>query len=163
MQLGTYANAEDYDHTLGTRSPLVGNPRKDWAVVMHLPAGTGRCELKFVDIASGYETAKNVAPLIHAWRKRKDLAYDFIAESSAPIASPTLVEQINTATSEDALRALYAMNADRWTPGLTALAKERIEALKAKYRTPALTDAAPLPKRGAAFVSTEPLPHRRTP
>lgn len=129
MQLGTYANAEDYDHTLGSRTPLAGNPRKDWAVVIHLPAGTGRASLVWVDIAAGWETASTVAPLVHAWRKRKDLSYAFAADSAVVSAGPSLVEQIHAATSAEALRALYAMNADKWTPGLTALSKERIAAL----------------------------------
>lgn len=131
MQLGAYANGLDYDHTLGTRAPLQGNPRKDWAIVMHLPAGKGKAELVFVDIASGFATAKAVVPLVHAWRKRKDLSYSFLAESAAPALGESLVALIAAATDEDAVRALYLANAHRWTPGLTSLAKERIAALVA--------------------------------
>lgn len=131
MQLGAYANAQDYDHTLGTRSPLAGNPSKKWAIVMHLPAGKGRVELVWVDVEAGFAAAKEIAPAVHGWRKRKDLSYGFHSESVAPIAAATLPEQIATATTADALRMLYSANADRWTPGLTALSKARIVALGA--------------------------------
>lgn len=128
MQLATYANADDYDHTLGSRSPVPVTNRK-WAVVIHLPAGKGKAELVWVDIEAGWETVQHVAPKVHAWRKRKDLSYGFLSMSSSTPAGPTLVEQINAATSPDALRALYAANSLTWTPGLTSLSKARIAAL----------------------------------
>lgn len=133
MQLGVYANAQDYDHTLGSRSPLTGNPSREWAVVIHLPAGTGQARLVWVDIAAGWETASTVAPLVHAWRKRKanDLSSTFASASAAPVAAPNLAERIRTASSREALVMLYAENKAAWTPGLTALAKERQEALGA--------------------------------
>lgn len=134
MQLGTYANAQDYSHTLGTRSPLVGNPSKKWAVVIHLPAGTGQARLLWVDIAAGWETASTLAPRVHAWRKRKagDLSSTFASASSTPLAPPSLPERIRTAASYEALVALYAENAGAWTPGLTALSAARRDELRAK-------------------------------
>lgn len=129
MQLATYANAEDYDHTLGTRTP-VPVTRRDWGVVIHLPAGSGRVELVWVDLAAGWQTVTEVAPRVHAWRKRKDLSYGFLSVTAEAPSAPSLVEEIHAAPSAEALRALYAANAHRWTPGLTSLSKARIEALK---------------------------------
>lgn len=130
MQLGTYANGEGYDHTLGTRTP-VPITRRDWGVVIHLPAGSGKAELVWVDLAAGWEVAENILPLVHSWRKRKDLSETFARASVDAVTEVSLVELINAATSYEALGAIYAANGTRWTPGLTALAKARTEALKA--------------------------------
>ena len=128
MQLATYANAEDYDHTLGSRTPVPVTNKK-WAVVIHLPAGKGTASLVWVDIESAWHTVTTVVPQVHAWRKRRDLSYAFASATAAPTAGPTLPEQIRTATSPEALRALYAANAMAWTPGLTSLATARIAEL----------------------------------
>jgi hypothetical protein len=125
MQLGVYANSQDYDHTLGTRSPLAGNPSKDWGVVIHLPAGTGSARLLWFDIAAGFEAARTLAVGVHAWRKRKDLTHEFASTSVTATPGPTIVEQIKAATSYAALQGIYAMNAAKWTPGLTDLATKR--------------------------------------
>lgn len=131
MQLGVYANSKDYDHTLGTRTDLPGNPSKDWGIVIALPAGTGQVELKWVDLASGYEAARDLAREVHAWRKRRDLSHTFAATSVAPVLAPNLLEQISTAESRDALLLLHELNKARWTPGLTSAAKARIAELGA--------------------------------
>lgn len=128
MQLATYANAVDYDHALGARRPHAVNNRK-WAVVIHLPAGKGRAELVWVDIEAGWKTVVEVAPLVHAWRKKKDLSYSFLSRSSStppPVALPALIAEAPNGAS---LRALYAAHATSWTPGLTALSKARLVAL----------------------------------
>ncbi|WP_405061910.1 hypothetical protein OG474_09715 [Kribbella sp. NBC_01505] len=125
MQEGVYANSVSYDHTLGTRSPLPGNPSKEWGVVVHLPAGTGSARLLWFDIAAGFEAASTLAKGVQGWRKRKDLTHVFASTSVTVQAGPTLVEQIKAATSYTALQGIYAMNSAKWTPGLTALATER--------------------------------------
>jgi len=130
MQLATYANAEDYDHTLGSRTP-VPVTRKDWGVVVHLPAGTGQAQLVWVDLAAGWETVTEVAPRVHAWRKRKDLSYPFLSSTSSAPRPLSLVEQLAATKTEAELRALWKANALVWTPGLTSLAKERVAAFKA--------------------------------
>lgn len=129
MQLGVYANSVKYEHTLGAREPLAGDPRRDLAIVCHLPAGSGRAQLQWVDIASGWETAYALAPGVHAWRKRKDLATPFRVAEAKP-RSVTLVEQIKNAPSYAALQALYSENAHVWTPGLTSLAAARRDELE---------------------------------
>lgn len=125
MQLGVYANSENYDHTLGARTPLPGNPSKDWGVVIHLPAGTGSARLLWFDIRAGFEAAQTLAVGVHAWRKRKDLTHAFASTSVTTSAGPTIPQQIKAASSYSALQGIYAMHAKQWTPGLTALATER--------------------------------------
>ncbi|WBQ03800.1 hypothetical protein [Kribbella sp. CA-293567] len=131
MQLGTYANSVDYDHTLGARTPLVGNPSKKWGVIVHLPAGTGAARLIFVDVAAGFDTAYVLAVGVHAWRKRKDLSFPFASVQVHADLGPSLVEQINAAPSYKALESIYQANAEKWTPGLTTLAKARTAELAA--------------------------------
>ena len=125
MQLGTYANSLDYDHTVGSRTPLVGNPSKDWGVVVHLPAGKGQARLVWADIASGYAVASTLARGVHDWRKRRDLAHDFAAVTVGKAPEASLVDLIKAAPSYDALLRLYEQNAMTWTPGLTSLASAR--------------------------------------
>lgn len=125
MQLGVYANSLDYDHTLGTRTPLAGNPSKDWGVVIHLPAGTGTARLLWFDIRAGFEAAQTLAVGVHAWRKRKDLTHEFASSRVAATPAVSVVEQIKTATSYAALQAIYAVHEKQWTPGLTTAAAAR--------------------------------------
>lgn len=129
MQLGCYANGKLYDHAIGTRSDLPPGISKRWGIVVHLPAGTGSARLLWVDIAAGWDIASTVVPHVHAWRKRKDLSHTFAAVQATPTAGPSLVEQVAQAGSRAALTAIYAMNADRWTPGLTAASKARLAEL----------------------------------
>lgn len=130
MQLGVYRNSVLYEHTLGTRTPLDDSLSSRWGIVCHLPAGTGQVQLLWVDIAAGWEIAHTVAPVIHAWRKRKDLSAPF-ARASANAETLALPELIARATSYDALQALHSEHRMVWTPGLTAAAKSRRAELEA--------------------------------
>lgn len=125
MQLGVYANSLDYDHTVGSRTPLNGNPSKDWGIVVHLPAGQGKARLVWADLAAGYTTASTLAKGVHEWRKRKDLSSEFAAVAVDKAPELSLVDLIRAAPTYDALLSLYGQNAHTWTPGLTALASER--------------------------------------
>ncbi|MDT8916185.1 hypothetical protein [Amycolatopsis sp. PS_44_ISF1] len=123
MQLGVYGNSLDYDHTLGTRTPLPDvHPR--WAIVCHLPARSGQAQLIWVDIAAGWEAASALAPGVHSWRKRKDIGTPFAAVTARPTATP-IPEMIRRAASYAELKGIHAMHQDIWTPGLTALASVR--------------------------------------
>lgn len=125
MQLGTYANSVDYDHTVGSRTALVGNPSKDWAVVVHLPAGQGAARLVWADIRSGFAVASTLARGVHDWRKRKDLSNDFASLTIAQEPTESLVDLIKAAPSYAALKLLHSQHAMTWTPGLTSLASAR--------------------------------------
>jgi hypothetical protein len=74
MQLAVYSRSSLYDHVTGERSGLRVDQNN--AVVIHLPAGEGRCELHWVNIAAGWEAVK-LATSVRAWRARHDLSIPF--------------------------------------------------------------------------------------
>jgi hypothetical protein len=118
MQLAMYARSQAYDVDLGTREPLEVD--LSTAVIIHLPAGSGRCDLVPVDIAAGWEGVQ-LAREVRAWRKRKDFR---------PTTVP-LADRIAQAINAEQLRALWAAHSHEWTEELTALSRERIAALTA--------------------------------
>jgi len=132
MQLGTYRNSKKYDHTLGSRTDLPGEDfmSRTWGIVCHLPAGTGRASLLWVDIASGWEAAYEIAPRVHAWRKRKDLSQPLASAEVSP-RNVGIPEQIAAATSYADLQAIHAANRIVWTAGLTSAAAARKRELEA--------------------------------
>lgn len=71
IQLACYANAATlYDGKKKTHTPMP-DVDKDVALVIHLPAGTGRCDLYWVDIAKGWQAAQQCR-WVREWRKQKD-------------------------------------------------------------------------------------------
>lgn len=123
MQLAVYSRATPYapEGIRGMPNPAAGIDQAT-ALVVHLPAGTGTCELLSVDIAAGWE-AVGLAGHVRAWRARKDL--------SRPYDPNTLIEDglstlIGRAASADELRGLWAAWANEWTPDHTELAKARL-------------------------------------
>lgn len=73
QQLAIYAHGEAYDVATGQRSPL--DVDQEWAIVVHLPAGTGECVLHWVNIAHGWE-AVQLSMRVRAYRNhaRKGLS-----------------------------------------------------------------------------------------
>jgi len=55
MQLAMYAHSTPYDIATDTRTSDVDELRLDVGYVIHLPAGSGHCELKPVNLVSGWE------------------------------------------------------------------------------------------------------------
>ena len=122
MQLGGYANSLNYDPATGARTPL-GDIDLTEAVVIHMPAGEGRCELVPVDIARGW-AAFPLAQQVRDWRKAK--------WPTTPLQSgPDLASLIGIAATADDLRNLWAAHQDLWSDELTQLAAQRIQALAA--------------------------------
>jgi len=74
VQLAVYANSELYDPATGSRTPL--DVHKGAAIVIHLPQGTGSCELYWLDITAGYEAAR-LARQATEWQARRDLVVPF--------------------------------------------------------------------------------------
>jgi hypothetical protein len=74
VQLALYAhgeamwNGKNYEPL-----PVVDRER---AIVIHLPVGQARCDLYWIDIAAGWETA-HLCGAVREWRKRKDLTTPF--------------------------------------------------------------------------------------
>ncbi|HXM57925.1 MAG TPA: hypothetical protein VOB72_21190 [Candidatus Dormibacteraeota bacterium] len=77
IQLALYAHADTiYDPVTREHHPMLEVNRKT-ALVVHLPAGEGRCTLYLVDIAAGWEMAQ-LCGAVRAWRDRKDLAQPLV-------------------------------------------------------------------------------------
>ncbi len=121
-QLAIYAHATPYDFTTKTRSTpnAEAGVDQDRALVIHLPASTGRCELHWIDINAGWE-AVDLARQVRAWRARKQLASPF----SPPAAETGLFDRIAAAPDLIALTTLWRDNASTWTPAHTAAAARR--------------------------------------
>jgi hypothetical protein len=130
MQLGVYSRGKKYDHTTGARTDLPGNPRHDWGIVIHLPAGEGRADLVWANIDAGYDAAERLAAEVHKWRKRDDLATIFDSADHGVERGPSPVQLINEATTYEQLVAIHREHALAWTPGLTTLVKSRMSELK---------------------------------
>lgn len=72
-QLACYAHAATIYNPATCEHTPMPQVRQDVALVIHLPAGTGTCNLWWVDIAAGWEAAQH-CKTVRDWRKRKDLA-----------------------------------------------------------------------------------------
>jgi hypothetical protein len=73
MQLAIYANSVPYDLANDVRLAWPGDVDLERALIVHLPAGTGTCDLYWIDIAAGWRAVK-AALWVREWRKRNDLA-----------------------------------------------------------------------------------------
>lgn len=80
QQLAIYAHGRFYNPDTGERSPLDVDLNN--ALVIHLPQGEARCELVWVDVASGWEGVQ-LSAQVRAWRKRKGLTAPFQSEVAA--------------------------------------------------------------------------------
>lgn len=69
MQLAVYSRSVFYDHLTQTREPLP-DVDQNRAVVIHLPSGSARCELHWVDIAAGWDKV-GLARLVRQARNLK--------------------------------------------------------------------------------------------
>jgi len=117
-QMGVYAHSKLYDINTGVRGDHSAST--DRALVIHLAAGSGVCNLVWVDVKAGYE-ACSVARQVHVWRKRKDLATPYVA----PADTDALTALILTAPDEAELGLLWKQYKSRWTDTYTELAKQR--------------------------------------
>ncbi len=73
IQLALYAHADTiYDPITRQHHPML-EVNQETALVVHLPAGEGRCTLYLVDIRAGWKMAQ-LCGAVRAWRDRKDLA-----------------------------------------------------------------------------------------
>ena len=82
MQLAVYSRSTPYDIETRVRTVDPFELDQDRAIVIHLPAGKGLCELKWVNIAAGWD-AVQVAAQVRDWRARKDLAEPFDIEPAS--------------------------------------------------------------------------------
>ena len=68
MQLAVYANSRRYDPETGERSDLGVNIER--GIIIHLPAGAGRCTLYWADLNTGWDGV-NLAAEVREWRRTK--------------------------------------------------------------------------------------------
>lgn len=73
VQLAVYANSWPYDIERRTRVPWERVPCKHRALLVHLPAHQARCDLYWIDIETGWQTATHLVPAVKAWRSNKSL------------------------------------------------------------------------------------------
>ncbi|HEX5522699.1 MAG TPA: hypothetical protein VFX53_04575 [Pedococcus sp.] len=114
QQLAVYAHSVPYDPATHQRVPRQFTVDTDWAIVIHLPAGQGRCELKWVNIAAGWQ-AVQTSVLVRELRSRKDWFIDFDHLQPHPVSD--LADRLRAATSVDVLRQLWtrAIAEGTWT------------------------------------------------
>jgi hypothetical protein len=133
-QLAVYAHSHIYNQT-AERAPHGAD--LDKALVIHLPAGTGTCEVKWIDIRAGWEIAKtcldvrekrklSAAQLFTRFPTKTDVTLSQAIAGSRP--DPVEVA-IADATSRALVEAVWTANAATWTERHTELAKARIESL----------------------------------
>lgn len=98
MQLAIYSRCKRYNPATSTREeqPEVDQDR---AVIIVLPAGTGTCELVWVDIKAGWEAATTLAAPARKWQswaKMKNLTEPFVAAPAGDLPALAL-EQVRDA------------------------------------------------------------------
>lgn len=132
MQLAIYAHSDFYDPETGARTPITGVDQNE-AVVIHLPAGEGRCDLHRVDIAAGWE-AVACATAVRDWRSKGKKLLTPITAASAQAELPTsgpvndeLANRIASAATVDELGAI-------WSAHHTDFTDEHIELASARKR-----------------------------
>lgn len=130
-QLAMYARSKTYDVATGERS--MHGAELDKGLVIHLPAGSGTCEVLWVDLLAGWDIV-NTCQHVRRVRglKARDLCEPFTTVEVALAASLSLADRIRACDTADAIRGLWAENASDWTDELTQIAKDRIASLGPK-------------------------------
>ena len=129
MQLAMYARSLPYDIASDKRGTDVKEVDLNYGVIIHLPAGQGRCDLYEIDIAKGWGACL-IARQVWDWRGRKDLTR--LIDPAAGSAEPATWESlILGADSKDRLREIWrrASELGELTAELKAAAKVRSEEL----------------------------------
>ena len=129
MQLAMYARSVPYDIATDKRIADAEPIDLNRGVIIHLPAGQGRCDLYEIDIAVGWGACL-IARQVWDWRGRKDITR--LIDPAAGSAEPATWESlILGADSKDRLREIWrrASELGELTAELKAAAKVRSEEL----------------------------------
>jgi hypothetical protein len=121
MQLAVYAHSKGYNHGADKPRFDLGDIDPNVGIVIHLPAGTGTCELVPVDIAAGW----NAVALAHEVRQWRQTKRGPVPMPWATTDGPALADLIAIAKDPDAIRELWAQHHAIWTEELTELARAR--------------------------------------
>jgi len=130
MQLAVYARSVAYDIATDKRTEDPGEIDLNRGVIIHLPAGQGRCDLYEIDIALGWGACL-IAKQVWTWRGRKGLTRPMTLEPPPPPA--TWESLIANADSVDRLREIWtrASELGQLSEPLKALAHTRHQELSA--------------------------------
>lgn len=79
-QLAAYASSMRYDVVTDERTSFDPPSNQEWAIIVHVSADDGRCDIYWVDLQAGME-ALNLAECVRQWRARTDL----ISPARAPL------------------------------------------------------------------------------
>ena len=123
MQLAVYARSLPYDVGTDTRGTATPGLSLDYGVIVHLPAGEGRCQLYRVDIAQGWQACL-LAHQVWQWRAAKGLLELLDPEDGI---EPTLIDLAAAADSAEQLRELWrrAKQQGALTEDFLAICEER--------------------------------------
>ena len=125
MQLAMYARSLPYDIATDTRGADAEPVDLNYGVIIHLPAGQGRCDLYEIDIAKGWGACL-IAKQVWDWRGLKEITrlVDPAAETPVPATWESLISR---AESVDRLREVWrrASELGELTAELKAAAKVR--------------------------------------
>lgn len=105
MQLAMYSRSVPYDIPTDTRTTDNEPIDLNRGVIIHLPAGQGRCDLYEIDIAKGWGACL-IAKQVWDWRGRKDLTR-LIDPTQQPAGPATWESLIVNADSVDRLREIW--------------------------------------------------------
>jgi hypothetical protein len=105
MQLAMYARSVPYDIESDQRGKDPGYIDISRGIIIHLPAGQGRCDLYEIDIARGW-SACLTARRVWSWRAEKNLTEPFDPEAPAP-GKPTWYALVAAAENMDDLRLIW--------------------------------------------------------
>ncbi|MGV7794869.1 PD-(D/E)XK nuclease family protein [Mycobacterium kansasii] len=130
MQLAMYARSIPYNIETDTRTTDSEPIDLHRGVIIHLPAGQGRCDLYEIDIVSGWAACK-LAKQVWEWRATKDLTKP-IDLNAPPSKLPTWESLARDARNIDDIRLIWrrASELDQLTPELRALCTRRSQELQ---------------------------------
>ena len=131
MQLAIYSRSVPYDIATDTRGEDAQRVDPTRGIIIHLPAGQGRCDLYEIDIAKGWGACL-IAKQVWDWRGTKELT-TLVDPHAPPPGPPTWESLISSASSVDDLRLIWrrAKECGQLTAEIRELAAEKSRELGA--------------------------------
>lgn len=131
MQLAMYARSTPYDISTDQRTTDADRVDPNYGIIIHLPAGQGRCDLYEIHIGKAWGACL-LAKKVWDWRGTKELTR-LVDPHAPPGPPPTWESLILDAATLDDLRVIWtrAKECGDLTPKLRALCTERSQQLAA--------------------------------
>lgn len=118
MQLAMYKHARPYDIATDTRTEDPFFIENDKAIIIHLPAGEGTCEMHWVNITKGWEACTTAYKVWqHRAEQRDDIMWPMADQMELGIAPEPLISedraimQAGTCNTMEQLKAHYLASA----------------------------------------------------